>query len=47
MSSRKPSSRNNSRYWRKRGQVRPVSPLGGGANGGLLSPISSSGNIVT
>jgi|APGre2960657423_1045063.scaffolds.fasta_scaffold00109_19 hypothetical protein len=37
MSSRKPSTRNNSRYWRKRGQVRPVSPLGGGSQGGLMS----------
>lgn len=30
---RKPSSRNKTRYYRKRGQLRPVSPMGGAAGG--------------
>lgn len=34
---RKPSSRNNTRYWRKKNQVHPVSPVGGGAQGGVLT----------
>jgi hypothetical protein len=43
MSSRKPSTRNNTRYWRKRGQVRPVSPMGGGQSGSLTSSASNTG----
>ena len=35
---RKPSSRNTSRYYRKKGQVRPVSPFGGNAGGFLGGP---------
>lgn len=43
MASRKPSTRNNSRYWRKRGQVRPISPVGGGQGGMLSSTASNTG----
>lgn len=35
---RKPSSRNKSRYYRKKGQVRPVSTFGGGQGGFLGGP---------
>jgi len=35
---RKPASRNKTRYYRKRGQVRPVSPFGGAAGGFLGGP---------
>lgn len=34
---RKPASRNKTRYYRKRGQVRPVSPFGGAAGGIMMS----------
>jgi len=34
---RKPSSRNNTRYWRKKNQTHPISPVGGGLQGGLVA----------
>ncbi|CAB5222280.1 hypothetical protein UFOVP361_80 [uncultured Caudovirales phage] len=43
MATRKPSTRNNSRYWRKRDQVRPISPMGGGQGGMLSSTASNTG----
>jgi len=38
----KPKSRNKTRYYRKKGQVRPVSPFGGAA-GGLIGGPSAGG----
>jgi hypothetical protein len=38
---RKPASRNKTRYYRKKGQVRPVSPFGGAAGGFLSGPTSN------